>query len=101
MSYEHPSYEELAKDTLLRMMRDMSEDYWCAGWLRDLEFTLWAALTGGSRKFGLGEIEERDLARMKRLHELCGGWWTLPQGEELVRFVTTEEWLTIVSKRAA
>jgi hypothetical protein len=101
MSYEQPTYEELAQETLLRMMRDFSEDFWCAGWLRDLEFTLWDVVIGGSRNFGLSEIEERDVARMRFLHERCGGWWTLFKGEEFERFVTTEEWLRIVSERAA
>ena len=52
MSYEQPTYEELARDALLRIMRDISEDCWCAGWLTDLEFTLWNAVTTG--KMGSG-----------------------------------------------
>ena len=39
MSYEHPTYNELVRETLLRMMENLSEDCWCAGWLHDLEFT--------------------------------------------------------------
>jgi hypothetical protein len=75
MSYENPTYEELARETLLRMMRDMSDDCWCAGWMRDLEFTLWDIVRGGSRRFGLSMLEDRDLARMRFLHKLTGGWW--------------------------
>ena len=100
MSYEQPAYEELAKETLLRMMRDISEDCWCAGWLTDLEFTLWNAVTTGKMGSGWGVVEERDLLRMKYLHELTGGWWIWASGEQRERFVTTDEWLRIVSERA-
>lgn len=98
MSYEHPTHEELAKDTLLRMMADFSEDNWCASWLNDLEFTLWESMMTGSRTFGWGRIEERDLVRMRSLHELAGGWWVWAEGEQGQRFVTTEDWLAILAK---
>jgi len=101
MSYEQPAYEELAKETLLRMMRDISEDCWCAGWLTDLEFTLWNAVTTGKMESGWGIVEERDLLRMKHLHELSGGWWIWATGEDRERFVTTQDWLRILSEHAA
>jgi hypothetical protein len=101
MSYEQPTYEELARETLLRMMRDISEDCWCAGWLSGLEFTLWNAVTTGKMESGWGVVEDRDLLRMKYLHELTGGWWMWTDGDGGQRFVTTEEWLRIVSEHAA
>jgi len=99
MSYEQPTCEELAKDALVGMMRDISEDCWCAGWLNGLEFTLWDAVTTGEMEVGWGTVETRELVRMKFLHELVGGWWTWPEGESGERFVTTEEWLAILLKR--
>jgi len=99
MSYEEPTYEELARDTLRRMMSDFSEDYWCAGWLMDLEFTLWEALTAGDGQLGMGRIEEHEIARMKRLHEIAGGWWVWAKDEGRERFVTTEEWLNILDQK--
>jgi hypothetical protein len=75
-------------------MCDISEDCWCAGWLRDLEFTLWKAVTIGKTDFGFG-IRESDLIRLKHLHEMAGGWWIWEEGAEGNRFVTTEQWLTI------
>ncbi len=99
MSYEEPTYEDLAKDTLGQMMADYSEDFWCAGWLIDLEFTLWEALTDGSRQLGMGRLEEREIARMKRLHEIAGGWWAWSKNEGCERFVTTEEWLRILDQK--
>lgn len=88
-----------AKDSdaarLLRIvMRDISEDCYCAGWLSDLEITLWSAVLHGPRRFGMGEITEGDIAELKRLSEKAGGWWTwqgeaADSGEE---FVTLDEW---------
>jgi hypothetical protein len=98
MSYESPTYEELARETLLRIMRGISEDCWCAGWLTDLEFTLWKAMGTGKMESGWGVVEERELLRMKFLHELTGGWWIWAGGDERERFVTTEEWLGILAK---
>lgn len=98
MSYEHPTIEDLARDTLFRMMADISEDCWCAGWLSDLEFTLWEALTTGGIESGWCMVEERDLTRMKYLQKIAGGWWIWPLGEDRQRFVATEEWLAIFAK---
>ena len=97
MSYEHPTHEELVKEALLRMMLDLSEDCWCAHWLHNLEFTLWEAMMTGKTSLGFG-VRDCDLARMKHLHEMAGGWWIWTGGEEENRFVTTEEWLEILAK---
>jgi hypothetical protein len=101
MSYERPTHKELAQDLLVQMMGDISEDCWFAEWMHDLEFILWDAMTTGKMSFGWGMVKERDLIRMKHLHEVAGGWWIWAEGEENRRFVTTEEWLTILVKRAA
>lgn len=42
MSYERPSFEELVKEELERMMSDLSENCYCARWIRDNEYALWA-----------------------------------------------------------
>lgn len=98
MSYEHPTNEELVRDALLRLMCDLSEDCWCAGWLHGLEFTLWKAVTTGKTNFGFG-IKESDLIRLKHLHQIAGGWWIWEEGEEGNRFVTTERWLAIIAAK--
>jgi hypothetical protein len=101
MSYEQPTYEELAKAALAQMMCDLSQDCFCAGWIHNNEYRLWTALTTGHRAYGGAEIPERDANRMRYLHELAGGWWIWPEGEDSIRFVTTEEWLTIFAKNHA
>ena len=80
-------------------MSDLSEDCWCAGWMTDLEFTLWEALTTGARELGWDGIEERDLSRLKHLHAMAGGWWVWDKSDTGNRFVTSEEWLAILAER--
>ena len=63
--------------------------------MTDLEFTLWEALTTGARELDWDGIEERDLSRLKHLHEMADGWWIWANDEESQRFVSTEEWLKI------
>lgn len=67
--------------------------------MTDLEFTLWEALTTGARELDWDGIEERDLSRLKHLHEMAGGWWVWDKSEPGNRFVTTEEWLAILAER--
>ena len=100
MSYEHPTHEELVREALLRMMEDISEDCWCAGWLQDLEFTLWTAVITGNLDFGWG-MQERELTRLKHLNEMAGGWWIWADEEKGRRFVSTEEWLKIYAEKTA
>jgi hypothetical protein len=102
MSYEHPTPEELVREALLQLMSDISEDCWCAGWLLDLEFFLWEAITTGKSDFGWG-LSEPELARLKHLHQMAGGWWIWAEDEKTNRFVPTEEWLALYAghKKAA
>jgi hypothetical protein len=73
------------------LMSDISEEYHCAGWLTGLERELWAMVQGGDRRFGLGEVDENTVKRLRDLHERSGGWWRYDD-EHGEMFVTTEEW---------
>jgi hypothetical protein len=81
---------------LAALMSEISEEYFCAGWLVGLERSLWPMLSGGDRSFGLGEVTEREVAELKRLHEKAGGWWT--DGGDV--FVTTAEWTALLAAPA-
>ena len=75
---------ETAKDSLLRRMEDISEDFWCAGWIRGLEFSLWRDIN-----------EHPDLAKLSKQ---CGGWWIWADCDDMRKFVSTDEWLKIYTK---
>lgn len=98
------SVDPKAAFELACLMSSISEDYYCAGWLIGLEYVLWDMVGGADRGFGLGEVTEREVAELRRLHEACGGWWAwdgdgADSGE---KFLTAEEWemhLKTASKR--
>jgi len=68
-----PTYEELAREVLLRRMRDYSEDYHCAGWLSGLEFLLWEEQTVED-KSPSAEMRAKIRGELHALSEIAGGW---------------------------
>jgi hypothetical protein len=94
---------EQAKDrnaalALQRLMSDVSEEYYCAGWLTGLEFELWPMLNGGSRRFGMGEVGEDEVAQLKALSEQAGGWWRWDD-EDGQTFTTLDEWQAVLASK--
>ncbi len=93
------------RKVLADYMSDLSEAYWCAGWLEGWEYTLW----GWLQRDDLGTSEER--ARLRTLYEACGGWVvfreeasmpdpaTEPNAIDSDRtFVPAAEWETLFAK---
>lgn len=101
--------EELARSldvesarSLKCLMHGLSEHYYCAGWLNGLEYRLWRMVQGGARNFGMGEIEEGDVARLRTLAERSGGWWMWrDDGLYMEHFLTTEAWLAVYAEHEA
>ena len=86
---------------LLRLMQEISEDYWAAGWLTDLEYSLWRLARGDPSGIQPAwPASTEDGAELRRLSDLCGGWWAWDQKALDVRFVPTEEWQAHVEDRA-
>jgi hypothetical protein len=85
------SKDRNSADLLQRLMSDISEEYYCAGWLTGLEFELWAMVQGGKRAFGMSEVTESEVAQLKQLSEQCGGWWYF-NDEDGETFITLEDW---------
>jgi hypothetical protein len=54
-------------------MSEISEETWCAGWMHDLEFTLWAALCGATAE-GRLKLTSDQVADPKALSSACHGW---------------------------
>lgn len=86
----------LAKDRnsallLQSLMSEISEEYYCAGWLIGLEEILWTMLTGGRREFGMGVVTEDEIAQLRQLSEQSGGWWHYVDGDGET-FITLEDW---------
>ncbi|MFC1552819.1 hypothetical protein ACFL6P_09700 [Candidatus Latescibacterota bacterium] len=66
------------KTSLLLLMEEMSEEYYCAGWATYCEIDLWEAAQSTSKdgyEWGQGKIPRNDCEQLKILAEACGGWW--------------------------
>lgn len=86
------------KELLLMYMCDLSELYYSAGWISNLEYTLWEVLEGNPKAFAAGSMTEEEVQKLRSLHEGCDGWfyWNkelaeipLADGETFIR---TEDW---------
>ena len=77
-------------------MRDLSEQYYCAGWLSDLEHDLWeiAVAPNIRKEFRFGQIEPKWRLALHQLADFCQGWWihTDTGGNQ---FVALPEWKLI------
>jgi len=72
---------------LARVMADLSEEYWCAGWLTELEFELWTATLGEECPFTSAEVAE-----LRYLSRKCGGWIVWHDEAPWYRFVPLATW---------
>lgn len=90
-----------ASISLRDFMSELSEDYYCAGWEMNLEYDLWGIINKDiPNSYGLGELKDDEITKLKDLNQKCGGWWIwyedpddkFNSGE---LFITTEEWLEL------
>lgn len=86
-----------AAHQLSERMSDLSEECYCAGWLMGLEFELWSFVLSGPDEWGMGKVDDADIAALKRLSEKAGGWIVFRM--DLGRaFVPMTEWLVQYEK---
>ena len=76
---------------LINVMSAISEERWCAGWMQNLEYVLWDAVTG--RRKGICSAEE--IGQLKYLSEKCGGWIVWDEQAKGERFVPMQDWLRL------
>ncbi len=94
---------ELTEDhhRLIDLMSDISEEALCAGWMADNEYRLWAMLVepDDSRVYARADVSSEQIAEMRRLSELIGGWIEYVVGDDIERgawgehFVPLDAWL--------
>ena len=86
-----------AASLLPTLMSELSEEYWCAGWLIGCEYELWARVvqyrrTGNCSPWGLGRSAEFTgaIAALSELSESTGSWavW----GESAPEVVPIDTW---------
>ena len=81
---------------LLEEMKSYCRDSYDNDWLDDIEFDLHedveAVLSSGAQRHATWR-------RLSDLRNACGGWWTRGDKDDEPRFVTTAEWLEMVTAR--
>lgn len=87
-----------AAELLKERMSDISENYYCAGWLSGLEFALWGMVTGGDRSFGFGKVREYEIQELRNLADKAGGWWYWAKDESTNKFCTFDHWARIMKE---
>ena len=87
--------DETAAYRLRNVMENISEDYYAAGWLIGLEFSLFGVAYAGET-FG-GGCTHDEIAQLITLSQQCQGWWMWNQNERR-RFVSFDEWFSIYAK---
>ncbi len=55
---------------LVKVMSQISEEQWCAGWLGGREYILWDAVVGREK----AACSSEEIEQLKYLSEKCGGW---------------------------
>lgn len=80
--------EEGAALGLLGLIKGISEDCWCAGWMSGIEYDLWGAAAG--KPYGQGIITERQATLLRLLSEECDGWWCWQ--DDGPKFIRRDEW---------
>ena len=69
---------------------EISEETWCAGWMHDLEFTLWSALRGHTAEDRL-KLTSSQVADLEALSSACNGWIVFREDTEET-YLPLPEW---------
>jgi hypothetical protein len=72
-------------------MSQISEDTYCAGWMRDLEFELWKALGNPDRRYAGYNLSPNEITMLRSLSDSCGGWIVYDKVTQET-FVPLSEW---------
>ena len=95
---------------LYELMRDISEECYCAGWMAGNEYTLWKMVStpAAERRYGRGEVEPQQIEDLRAIAAEVGGWvrWRdddedkdLPAAEWGPVFTPMADWLPMYESR--
>ncbi len=89
---------DTARSLLLRLMEDDSEEEYCAGWVHDNEYRLWAQVARDP--VVAGEVHNQPVYRqMQQLSTDAGGWWAWGEEEGDTVFLEMPKWLALYEVR--
>ncbi|WP_025146882.1 hypothetical protein [Pedobacter jeongneungensis] len=76
---------------LADFMSEISERCYAAGWMQNLEYILWHAVTYGHRKYGQSYITESDIETLIKL-STDGNTWIVYDDEKGETALSLKEW---------
>lgn len=77
---------------LARLMSEISEWCYCAGWLIDLEHYLWQHVIGDPKPLAFPSIKKGEVEDLRELSNLAGGWIAWDTEDPGECFVPLEDW---------
>ncbi len=80
-----------AQRALAEYMSQLSEEFYCAGWLIGLEYALWDAVRSGHGPLGWQHLDEMQISRLRDLSHQCDGWIVFDDTQER-KWLPLEEW---------
>jgi hypothetical protein len=97
---------------LYKLMSEISEDCYCAGWMHGNEYTLWKMVAdpAANRKYGQSGLSDEQLADLRAIAAETGGWirWrddreesNLPVDQRGPVFTPMVEWLAMYENHIA
>lgn len=92
-----------SREQLDEFMHDLSEEYWSAGWVENLEMRLWAIIH--NEEPNRPNITEEELATLSTLSALAGGWFSFEddvkarENNDDAYFIPMDEWLKEYARR--
>ncbi|MEX2580849.1 MAG: hypothetical protein WD342_17450 [Verrucomicrobiales bacterium] len=99
-----PSRSALAQEVLCFRMQQLSETFYSAAWVEDLEFEVWEMAHKKPPRFADNDVTENMAEYFRALATLAGGWWVFPAEEfekkaSQASFIPMEQWQTILKER--
>lgn len=92
-------HDVAAARELRSLMSEISEDYYAAGWLVGLEFSLWhIVFEDNAQHFGFGPISFKEIGKLIELTQRCQGWWIWSDEDGGCKFLNYDEWLPIYQR---
>jgi hypothetical protein len=77
------------QQALAEYMSRLSEEGFRAGWMEDIEYLLWTAVTGSTAGMRW-TLKDEEVEKLRELSELCHGWIVYEGGHHC--FLPLEEW---------
>lgn len=88
---------EMARALLETMMREISEDCWCAGWFSGNEVAIWHLARKGGGDYGQGQVSQEQAGKLLILADALQEWVEWDHESGGTRSVPIAEWIAAIT----